>query len=392
MYLAALRMMCVMETERQLASGFKAESFRKQLHKYPELSGHEINTAFNIAQQLRQFGLNPQEGIGGHGVICTVSGEQDGELTLLRADFDALPIQEKATHSHVSVNHGIMHACGHDGHTASLLAVAEKLAVTPPKHGKVILLFQPAEETGVGASAMLNSAELKQLKIDNVFAYHNLPGQPLHEVVIKNNTFACASTGVSIELEGKTSHAAYPENGLNPAKAMIEILQFLEGLSSQYTQNFALVTIVSAQLGEEAFGVSAGRARIMATLRSDSNSTFQAMQSKIRLKLEEVEKLSGLGVEHSWHEPFNAAVNSSAHVDIVRTQAKQLGFEVNELREPMRWSEDFSEFLIHYPGALFCIGSGESHPELHNPDYDFPDEIIETASTLFMSIVKQIHG
>jgi metal-dependent amidase/aminoacylase/carboxypeptidase family protein len=211
-------------------------------------------------------------------------------------------------------------------------------------------------------------------------------------VVVKNNTFACASTGVSIELEGKTSHAAYPENGLNPAKAMIEILQFLEGLSSQYTEEFALVTIVSAQLGEEAFGVSAGRARIMATLRSDSNSTFQAMQSKIRLKLEEVEKHSGLGVEYSWHEPFNAAVNSNEHVDIIRTQAKQLGLEVNELREPMRWSEDFSEFLIHYPGALFCIGSGESHPELHNPDYDFPDEIIETASTLFMSIVKQVHG
>ncbi|MBM7035395.1 amidohydrolase [Vibrio ulleungensis] len=381
-----------METERQLGNDFKAESFRKQLHKHPELSGHEINTALTIAQQLRHFGLNPQEGIGGHGVICTVSGEQDGETTLLRADFDALPIQEKATHSHVSVNHGIMHACGHDGHTASLLAVAEKLAVTPPKRGKVILLFQPAEETGVGASAMLNSAELKQLKIDNVFAYHNLPGQPLHEVVIKNNTFACASTGVSIELEGKTSHAAYPENGLNPAKAMIEILQFLEGLPSQYTENFALVTIVSAQLGEEAFGVSAGRARILATLRSDCNSTFHAMQSTIRLKLEEVGKGSGLGVEYSWHEPFNAAVNSSVHVDIVRTQAKQLGLKVNELREPMRWSEDFSEFLIHYPGALFCIGSGESHPELHNPDYDFPDEIIETASTLFMSIVKQLHG
>ncbi|MDA0148264.1 amidohydrolase [Vibrio sp. LaRot3] len=371
---------------------FDAAAFRKSLHQQPELSGKEANTAKLIANQLTEFELQPITDVGGHGVICIIDSGFEGQTTLLRADFDAVAVLEKSNHQHVSKNIGVMHACGHDGHTTSLLKVAQQLRATPPKTGKVILLFQPAEETGVGAAAMISHAALKNQAIDNVFAYHNLPGRPKHQIVVKEQTFSCASTGISIKLEGKTSHAAYPENGISPINEFIEILAFLQNLPNQYSNVFTLVTIVNAQLGEEAFGVSAGAGKIMATLRSESNQAFDDMKQQLISKLSHIQQSSKLSISHSWHEPFNAAVNSKAHVDVVRNRAKKLNLDIHELDQPMRWSEDFAEFLLHAPGALFGIGSGEHHPELHNPDYDFPDEILNTASSLFLAIVDELHN
>ncbi|MDB1123213.1 amidohydrolase [Vibrio algarum] len=371
---------------------FDPIEFRKQLHRQPELSVQEKQTSAMIFSQLENFGLSPTGHIGGYGIICIVDSGYDGETTLFRADFDALPINEIATHDHVSENVGVMHACGHDGHTSSLLMVAEQLSKSPPKTGKVILLFQPAEETGTGALSMLNDKALSSLKVDNVFAYHNLPGYPLNQILIREGTFACASTGISIEFEGKTSHAARPENGLSPCLAMIETVNYLQSIPNMHPDVFSLVTIVHARLGEEAFGIAPGNAKVMATMRSDCNQTFSNMKSNLLAMLDKLQQKTGIIVKVDWDEPFNAAFNSSKHCQIINQQAKQLGFTVESLNEPMRWSEDFSEFLLKWNGALFCIGSGNSHPELHNPDYDFPDEILKTASQLFISIVDQLHS
>ncbi|MFB9134600.1 amidohydrolase [Vibrio olivae] len=370
---------------------FDAIAFRRHLHQYPELSENEFNTATLIATQLNAFGLSPITGVGGHGVICIIEGQKSGPTTLFRADFDALPIEEKATHHHISRHPGVMHACGHDGHSTSLLKVAEALATTPPRNGRVILLFQPAEEVGTGAIAMLEHPALKNLTIDHTFAYHNLPGYPLHHVIIKPQTFACASTGVQIELVGKTSHAANPENGINPTDVMIELVQFLRTLPARYPDAFSLVTVAHVQLGEHVFGVAPGDAKILATLRSDHNPTFTNMKLTIQDKIEQIQRSSHLQVKLNWHEPFIAAVNDTEHYHIVKQQANELGLTVSELKEPMRWSEDFAEFLKRWPGALFCIGSGEDHPQLHNPDYDFPDALIDTASRLFLSIIDSLH-
>ncbi|WP_375749392.1 amidohydrolase [Vibrio sp. HN007] len=371
---------------------FDAPGYRKKLHQNPELSCHERETAITIAQQLKMFGLEPVTNISGYGLICTVEGKEPGPTTLLRADFDAIAVQEKAKHAHVSQNDGVMHGCGHDGHTTSLLKVAQSLSQNPPEQGKVVLLFQPAEETGTGANSMLNHPKLNDLKVDNVFAYHNLPGHPLHEIVVKQGTFACASTGVCIELQGKTSHAAYPEKGISPVGEMVEIISFLQQLPEQSEDKSSLVTIVYAKLGEEAYGVSAGSAKIMATLRSESNHAFNSMKQQLTDQLSHMQQHSDLAITHSWHEPFNAAVNSDSHVELLKSQAQKLGLSITELNEPLRWSEDFSEFLLKFDGALFGIGSGQHHPELHNPDYDFPDEILDTACNLFMALIKEIHG
>ncbi|MEZ8195098.1 amidohydrolase [Vibrio cortegadensis] len=372
-------------------SDFNATEFRRQLHQYPELSLNEVNTAALIAAQLREFGLFPVTQIGGNGVICTIESGVAGDTTLLRADFDALPISEKSSIAHCSRHEGVMHACGHDGHTASLMLVAKHLAITPPQFGKVVLLFQPAEEIGTGAASMLNDNRVATLNVDHVFAYHNLPGYPLNTIIVKPNAFACASTGVIIELEGKTSHAARPENGINPTSAMVQLIQYLQNLPQKNSEAFTLVTVVHAYLGEEAFGTAPGKATVMATLRSDDGPLFEKMKSDLRETVSEIAVRDNLTCHVEWQESFNAVMNSPKHCDIVCQQAEKIGLPLVELDEPMRWSEDVSEFLAKWPGALFCIGSGAEHPQLHNPDYDFPDQLIETASAMFTGIIQQLH-
>ncbi|PSU33696.1 amidohydrolase [Photobacterium lutimaris] len=376
---------------------FDPINFRHFLHQYPELSHHERQTAALICQQLRQFGLAPKTDLGGHGIVVKFDSNNPGETSLFRADFDALPIHEQACHHYASCHSGIMHACGHDGHTASLMMVAKYLCLHPPITGKVLLLFQPAEETGTGAAAMLQEPWLAQQHIDNVFAYHNLPGYPLNTLVIKPNTFACASTGVTIELFGKTSHAAKPEDGLAPTLAMTEAIKLIQHLPEQFPDVFTLTTVVHASLaataqGETGFGTAPGYAKVLATLRSDNSHTLFAMKSLIEQQIAALCQQEQLGLEVSWQEWFNAAVNSQPHCQQVIRQARLLALPVNIIEEPMRWSEDVAEFLAKWPGALFCLGSGEQHPQLHNPDYDFPDELIATASQLFCALIKDKHS
>ncbi|MCG7587897.1 amidohydrolase [Photobacterium sp. OFAV2-7] len=380
-----------MNTPTDNDCNFDAIHFRRRLHQYPELSSFEENTALLIAQQLEAFGLSPYTGIGGHGVVCTIDSGQPGETTLLRADFDALPITEKNDFSYCSQHEGVMHACGHDGHTATLMAVAQALSVNPPNQGKVILLFQPAEETGMGAASMLNDDWLAEQQVDNVFAYHNLPGYPLHTVIVKPDAFACASTGVTIELEGKTSHAARPENGVNPTIAMLKVIEYLQCMPTRYRESFTLVTVVHALLGEEAFGTAPGKVTIMATLRSDNSAVLNSMKHDLLEVVSRFAEQDNLTSQVNWQESFNAVVNSPAHCELVCEQANELGLPVEILSEPMRWSEDVAEFLQKWPGALFCVGSGSGHPELHNPDYDFPDALISSASGLFLGIIRRIH-
>ncbi|SIN96801.1 amidohydrolase [Salinivibrio sp. ES.052] len=375
-----------------MAINFDPVRLRRTLHQHPELSNHEAQSARTIAAQLRAFGFTPHTDIGGHGIVVDIAGHEPGPTTLLRADFDALPIQERAPLEHASCHDGIMHACGHDGHATALLMVAHTLAQQPPQQGSVLLAFQPAEETGEGAARLCADPLLATRHIDNVYAFHNLPGFAQHQIVVRPGTFACASTGVAIKLHGKTSHAAYPERGISPANAMSEVMTSLMQLPEQHQPAFSLVTLVHAQLGELAFGVSPGDAIVMATLRSDDNATFHAMKSSLTATIDTIAKRAELEVSIEWHEPFTAAYNHPAHHTHVVEAASALDLTIETLAEPMRWSEDVAEFLARWPGALFGIGSGEHHPQLHNPDYDFPDAILSTAHDLFCALVARHHG
>jgi len=225
-----------------------------------------------------------------------------------------------------------------------------------------------------------------------VFALHNLPGFPFNQIVVGNTNFAAASKGMIVKLFGKTSHAAYPESGLSPALAMTGIIRdFIQlSLEKQSFEDFVLLTIIHSRLGDVAFGTSPGYAEVMATLRSYNNRDMEILTQKAIKIVEETTDKFGLTEKISFTEEFPATVNQPVAVDFVRKSAAINGFKIHEINQPFRWSEDFGHFTNKFPGAFFGIGSGKNHPDLHNPDYDFPDELIETGIRMFYGIVREI--
>jgi amidohydrolase len=237
---------------------------RQHLHKHPELSGDEVRTANYILQQFSLF--NPDriyQQLGGDGLaFCFDSGEM-GPNVLFRSELDALPIQEVNTFSHRSIHQGVSHKCGHDGHMAILMALAEQVVAHPPSKGSVTFLFQPAEETGEGAIAVVDDKQFKDFRPDYCFALHNLPGIPMGEVLIRKGSFNCASRGMSIALEGRTAHAAYPETGISPALALAELMQTLPKLAKEIpSDELIMLTLIHCSMGEEAFGTAAGAGKL----------------------------------------------------------------------------------------------------------------------------------
>ena len=369
-------------------------SLRQHLHQYPELSGQEKNTARVIEEFVTRY--KPAKiltGLGGHGLAVVFDGkEKTGPTLLFRAELDALPIAEVNTFAYASVYPAIGHKCGHDGHMAILMGLASLLHNRPLPKGRVILLFQPAEETGAGAWAVLQDERFRELKPDYVFALHNLPGLPLHQVLVRDHTFAAASVGLKVRYVGRESHAAEPENGLNPGEAMSELIQALNALvkdQSRY-QSLALLTVIHARLGDVAFGTNPGFATVMATLRAFEQQDLNQLKEQAIAAAVTIAQKYGLKYEYEFVEEFPATANAPEAVAVITRAAAALQLDVKQATVPVRWSEDFGHFTRVYTGALFGLGSGEDHPQLHHDDYDFPDELIATGSTLFYSIAQQL--
>ncbi|MCG8411140.1 MAG: amidohydrolase [Bacteroidales bacterium] len=367
---------------------------RQELHANPELSDNEFITAERIVHFLSELNHTKLiRGIGGNGIACIFEGIDKGPSVLFRCDMDALPINEINDFDYKSKNEGVSHKCGHDGHMAIMLGLAQSISNTPPTKGQVVLLFQPAEETGQGASRVLNDSKFNNLEIDYVFALHNLPGYPLGNIIVKEDTFAAASKGMIIKLHGKTSHAGEPQDGISPAIAMADIIKKLNLVVQENTfSEFTLITIIHAQLGEIAFGTSPGHAHVMATLRTYSNTDMDKLTLIAEHIANEIAEVNNLKIEISYTEKFLATINSGKHVNIVRKVAKNDNFDILEMEKPFNWSEDFSYFTNKFSGVLFGVGAGESCPQLHNPDYDFPDKIIPVGIKMFYGIFKQIQA
>ncbi len=371
----------------------KLVRLRQELHANPELSGQENNTANRLLNFLKT--LKPDQvlqNLGGNGIALVFKGKAPGKRVLFRADMDALPIQEKNELSYASINNGIAHLCGHDGHSSILAGFALLLNEKPPEKGEVILLFQPAEETGQGALHVIKDPQFESIKPDLAFALHNLPGFERHTVVLREQTFAAASVGIKIHFIGRTAHASQPETGLNPATALAKLMLELEQLKKNWEAEkvFKLLTITHARLGDEAFGTSPGEAFCWVTIRSFEDETLEAMQQQCLDLAEQIAKEYKLELQNSSHEPFAATVNDSQLTILAENAAKQNKFKVIKLETSFRWSEDFGHFGKFGPITLFGIGSGKNHPALHNPDYDFPDELIPTGIAMFDAICRQI--
>jgi amidohydrolase len=364
---------------------------RQKLHSMPEIALEEKNTA----QEILNFfsALQPDQTItklGGEGLAFIFKGEKPGKRLLFRCELDALPIEDLKESEHQSQVPGKGHLCGHDGHMAIICGLGEKLAQNRPESGEVVLLFQPAEETGDGAKAILADPRFEEIRPDYAFALHNLPGYPLHQIVMRKGTFAAGSTGMTISLKGKTSHSAHPEAGINPAQALARLIQKLPELPKE-SRGFSLLTLIHAELGSLAFGTSAGKASLSMTLRAFDQQDLNELIEKVKEQALADAKAEGLEVAFEFVEQFAVSVNDQALHPIVENSAKLLGLSLTEKPEPFRWSEDFGLFSQVCPSFLFGLGAGETCPQLHEGTYDFPDELIETGVRVFEEIAQNMN-
>lgn len=368
-------------------------TFRKMLHANPEVSGKEYNTAKSVSKFLKTCKPTKViENIGGTGIVAIFDSGKSGKSVMFRAELDALPIQEINTFAHKSSIDGVSHKCGHDGHTTVLLGLASILSEQKPKTGKVFLLFQPAEEDGEGAKAVFADPKFEALKPDYIFAFHNLPAYPLNQIVVKNNSFTAGVNSIIIQINGKTAHAAEPENGLNPALAIAEILQESAKLSNNdpNRDDFTLITPVHVEMGEIAYGISAGYGEVRLTIRTWDEENMEKLTADIINCTEKASENHQMPITYSWTHEFFANQNDDTAVSLIREAASSLSFDIFQRKFPFKWGEDFGLFTQHFKGAMFGIGSGEKSPALHNPDYDFPDEILPVGIQLFHQISLQI--
>lgn len=366
-------------------------SVRHTLHAHPELSGEESKTAAFIVEQLRLLGIEKiHTGFAQHCIVAEIEGQEAGKTLLFRCELDALPIQEINDFAHKSKKDGVSHKCGHDGHSATLLAFAQKLQQQKLKRGKVLLFFQSAEETAVGAKKALDSGFFDQFSIDCAFAYHNLPRFPLGTVVCKKGIFTPCVESLSIELIGKNCHASEPANGINPAKAIAKIIQYFESLHQADRQHadYFVTTPIYINMGEKAYGMSAGYAQIDYTIRTWDNARLEEYKQNIIKKVEEISRKAQLIAHITWLEPFKANNNHPTAFHKIKDAAQTNGVEFIEIKEPLNFGEDFGLFTDRYKGAMFGLGSGENCSALHTSDYDFPDELIEVGSEMFWQLLE----
>lgn len=370
-----------------------AAELRRELHSHPELSGREAATAGRL--QAFFAALEPDleiAGIGGHGVAFAFGPAESGPTVMLRAELDALPIAESSARPHRSRIEGVSHKCGHDGHMAILAEAATRLAARRPARGRVVFLFQPAEETGAGAKAVVEDPAFGRIRPDFAFGLHNVPGFPTGRPILRDGTFSCASRGLRVQLEGRPAHAAQPETGASPAAALATLIERFGRLPPEVAEEGELcfATVVGANTGGGNFGVAPGRAEFFATLRSETDATMQRVVAYAEASVHEVARRDGLHSTLGYEDVFDATVNTPRGMALVREAFADL--EVVEAQEPFRWSEDFGRFTQLGEGAFFGLGAGEGIPDLHNRDYDFPDELIDTGADLFLRIVARALG
>ena len=364
---------------------------RHILHAHPELSGKEVLTNKILNEWVRQ--TQPDvliERIGGYGLAAVYRGAQPGKRILIRGDIDALHIPEPNDLPYRSQNQGVSHKCGHDGHAAILCGLAQWLGEQRPDRGEVVLLFQPAEETGQGAKAIMEDPLFEQIKPDVAYGLHNLPGFEKGRVMVREGCFAAASFGLKLTFDGRTAHASQPETGHSPSELMAQLIHGLEKKREQLKAVTPLTTFVitHAVLGEETFGVAPGHAEIWLTLRSFSDHNLELMASQIIELCRAKAKDYLFDFDFSEHEAFAATNSDPDCVHVIEQAAKNLELRLGHLNEPFRWSEDFGRFGSVCPIGFFGLGSGTDQPALHNPEFDFPDDILEIGMTMFWEIIR----
>ncbi|PHN07923.1 amidohydrolase [Flavilitoribacter nigricans] len=366
---------------------------RRDLHRHPELSGAEVETAGRIRQFLAAYPPDTLvERVGRHGLLAVYEFGEPGPCIVIRCELDALPIDEPNDLAYRSRRSGVSHKCGHDGHMTIVAGLAPWLRRCRLSRGKVVLLFQPAEENGQGAKAMLEDPKFGALQPDYVFALHNIPGFPLHQVIRVEGQFSASVISVAIRFRGLQAHAAEPENGRNPAWAMAEITNRIREwiVPDPAHPDFTLVTPVYTTMGQPDYGISAGAGELHFTLRTWTVQKMDELVRKLEQLVAGIAGDYGLETTLDYFDHFPASPNNAEANDLIVNAALAGGLDLIRKHVPFKFGEDFGWFAQKYRGAMFGLGAGMDTPVLHNPNYDFPEALISSGISLFKELIRAV--
>lgn len=352
-------------------------TLRSSLAACPEVAGSEVVTS-TIIESFLQYYLPDQllTHLGGYGIAAVYEGRHPGPTVMIRCELDGLPVEEAAKNPWPTPGITVAHRCGHDGHMAIVAGLAPVFHRERPSCGRVVLLFQPAEETGDGARAIIADPNFEKIRPDYAMTLHNLPGFPRGHIMYRRGTFASASVGMKVRLLGQGSHAAEPELALSPANSVRQLLVELPALSRVTDNPYRLLTLTHAALGLMSFGITPGEATVCATLRSGSAAALQAFRRDAEQCVREIATAETLVAEVEWVQEFPATENDDGLVDVLERVCLDAGIVATEIPEPFRWSEDFGYYASICPILHFGLGIGSHASGLHQPDYVFCDDTI----------------
>ncbi|MBP1852987.1 M20 aminoacylase family protein [Rhizobium halophytocola] len=375
-----------------------AKSWRRTIHQFPELLFDLPKTAALVAEKLKEFGVDELvEGIATSGVVAVINGSKGaGKTIALRCDMDALPMSEQTNLAHASKVPGMMHACGHDGHTAMLLATAKRLADTRDFTGKVVLVFQPAEEGGGGGRVMIEEGVLERFGIDEVYGMHNEPGLAIGSFAIRSGPMMAGGDRFIVTINGKGGHAAQPHMSHDPVIVMAHMITALQTIPSRFTNPFdpVVVSLTFVEGGsDKALNVIPAAIRVGGTIRTMLPETRKAVEERFRDIVTTTARLFQSEAEIDWRPGYPVTVNDPDKTRVAVAAASRVAGagQVDADCPPTMGSEDFSYMLEKRPGAMIWIGNGDS-ADLHNPAYDFNDDAIVHGVSYWLSLVDQQLG
>ncbi|EBA15392.1 amidohydrolase family protein [Roseobacter sp. SK209-2-6] len=363
---------------------------RQAFHQDPELGFDEHRTKAKVARHLRGLGLEVHdEGCGVIGLLRAGSGNR---AIGLRADMDALPITEASSHGYVSQNPGVMHACGHDGHMTMLLGAAEKLAADPGFDGTVVFIFQPNEEHGLGAKAMIAEGVLERFPMEEVFAIHNLPGAPLGQVSTRPGLICSSESLFEITIHGQGGHASMPQVGVDAITVGAELVLALQTIvSRKLAPGAGAVVSVTEFLTDGQRNVLPGTATLKGDVRARAPEDREAVERFMRQIVQGVAATHGISADMTFNTEFIETINAPEPTAAVAATARGMDLDTISNRTPMSFSEDFAHFCAAVPGCFMLLGNGEEGPQgqpLHSDDYDFNDALLPIGSDLWAALVR----
>jgi amidohydrolase len=380
---------------------------RRDIHAHPELCYEEVRTADVVAGKLTEWGIEVHRGMGTTGVVGIVHGRDGGQCGRaigLRADMDALPMQEHNTFEHASQHAGKMHACGHDGHTAMLLAAAQHFAKHRDFDGTVYLIFQPAEEGGGGAREMIKDGLFEKFPMEAVFGVHNWPGMPVGSFAASSGPVMASSNEFHIVIQGKGGHAALPHNSIDPVPVACQMVQAFQTIITRNKKpiDAAVISVTMIHTGE-ATNVVPNRCEIQGTVRTFTTEVLDMIERRMGEIAQHTSAAFGATCEFKFKRNYPPTTNHPAETAFLRgVLAEIVGAEQVREQEPTMGAEDFAYMLQERPGCYAFIGNGDGdHREmghgggpcmLHNPSYDFNDDLIPLGATVWVRVVEKWLG